>query len=214
MVTEGRRSRNGRRSQDGRRRPIMRRHIPPRLRFPLCVDMLTAILLAFTRPTRRYVATPLRAASALWWNPASRVSYRRRRARRGPGDRSRRDRRRGRLHADRSAARRRGTRGGAAAARRDHLLLLAAGFAVERGFVDEMQGRPDVWHAGSALALRLAPHSLLTRLAPGFAQVRRARCAEERRYARAAGPISRACRKACAARKSPPARAGLSDLTC
>lgn len=58
-----------------------------------------------------------------------------------------------------------------AAARRDHVLLLAAGAAVERGFIDEINdaltyGPPDL-----AMALRLAPHSLLTQLAPGFSQV-------------------------------------------
>ncbi len=57
-----------------------------------------------------------------------------------------------------------------AAARRDHVFLLAAGAAVERGFVDEINdvlayGAPD-----RALVLRLAPHSLLTRLSPGFSQ--------------------------------------------
>lgn len=56
------------------------------------------------------------------------------------------------------------------AARRDRILLLSAGNAVERGFVDEVE---DIFAYGAgerALVLRAAPHSLLTRLAPQFSE--------------------------------------------
>ncbi len=56
------------------------------------------------------------------------------------------------------------------AARREHVFLLLAGFAVERGFAEEAQ---DVFAYGDtsrARTLRLAPDSLMTRLAPGLAR--------------------------------------------
>ncbi|MFO1102793.1 MAG: transposase [Methylocystis sp.] len=56
------------------------------------------------------------------------------------------------------------------AARRDHVFLLLAGFAVERGFVEEAQ---DIFAYGDksrARTLRAAPDSLITRLAPGLAR--------------------------------------------
>ena len=56
-----------------------------------------------------------------------------------------------------------------ALARQEGLLLLLAGHAVERGFVDEVN---DVFAYGDrdrALVLRLAPDSLLTRIAPRLA---------------------------------------------
>lgn len=56
------------------------------------------------------------------------------------------------------------------AARRDHVLLLLAGFAVERGFAEEAQ---DIFAYGDrsrARTLRIAPDSLMTRLAPGLAR--------------------------------------------
>ncbi len=56
------------------------------------------------------------------------------------------------------------------AARRDQILLLAAGNAVERGFVDEID---DIFAYGAgdrALVLRAAPHSFLTRVAPRFSE--------------------------------------------
>jgi hypothetical protein len=57
-----------------------------------------------------------------------------------------------------------------AIARRDRVLLLAAGAAVERGFVDEINDALSFGAPDRALVLRLAPHSLITRIAPGFAQ--------------------------------------------
>lgn len=56
------------------------------------------------------------------------------------------------------------------AARRDHVFLLLAGFAVERGFAEEAQ---DIFAYGDRSrprTLRLAPNSLMTRLAPGLAR--------------------------------------------
>lgn len=55
-------------------------------------------------------------------------------------------------------------------ARRDHILLLAAGFAVERGFVEEVQDLFAYGDYARARALRRAPDSLVTRLAPGLAR--------------------------------------------
>ncbi|GLI92230.1 transposase [Methylocystis echinoides] len=57
-----------------------------------------------------------------------------------------------------------------AMARRDHVFLLAAGAAVERGFVDEINDAFTYGAGDRALVLRLAPHSLLTRMAPGLSQ--------------------------------------------
>jgi hypothetical protein len=56
------------------------------------------------------------------------------------------------------------------AARRDQILLLAAGNAVERGFVDEIDDIFAYESGERALVLRAAPNSLLTRLAPQFSQ--------------------------------------------
>ncbi len=56
------------------------------------------------------------------------------------------------------------------AARRDHLLLLLAGFAVERGFAEEAHDFFAHGDASRARTLRLAPDSLITRLAPGLAR--------------------------------------------
>lgn len=56
------------------------------------------------------------------------------------------------------------------AARRDHILLLQAGFAVERGFAEETQDLFAYGESDRPRALRLAPDSLLTRLAPGRAR--------------------------------------------
>lgn len=56
------------------------------------------------------------------------------------------------------------------AVRREHILLLLAGFAVERGFSEEAQDFFAYGDRNRARALRLAPDSLLTRLAPGLAR--------------------------------------------
>lgn len=56
------------------------------------------------------------------------------------------------------------------AARRDHVLLLLAGFAVERGFAEEVQDFFAYGDRSRARTLRLAPDSLFTRLAPGLAR--------------------------------------------
>ncbi len=56
------------------------------------------------------------------------------------------------------------------AARRDHVFLLLAGFAVERGFPEEAR---DVFAYGDISrprTLRMAPDSLITRLAPRLAR--------------------------------------------
>ncbi|WP_363347361.1 transposase [Methylocystis echinoides] len=89
-------------------------------------------------------------------------------------------------------------------ARRDHILLLSAGSAVERGFVDEID---DVFAYGArdrALVLRLAPHSFWTRLAPGFSEpvgiiatksaLRAAATADLARLAKKLGCAELACR--------------------
>lgn len=55
------------------------------------------------------------------------------------------------------------------AARRPETLLLMAGYAVESGFVDEIRDMFAFGETG-ARALRAAPHSLLTRLAPRLAR--------------------------------------------
>ncbi|MGJ0506911.1 MAG: transposase [Methylocystis sp.] len=57
-----------------------------------------------------------------------------------------------------------------AIARRDHVFLLAAGAAVERGFVDEINDAFAYGAQDRAMVLRLAPHSLLTRMAPNFSE--------------------------------------------
>jgi hypothetical protein len=56
-----------------------------------------------------------------------------------------------------------------ALARRDWVLLLRAGNAVERGFVDEVNDAFTYGAADRALVLRAAPSSLLTRLSPRLA---------------------------------------------
>jgi hypothetical protein len=64
-----------------------------------------------------------------------------------------------------------GLRQALALVRRPHVLLLRAGYAVERGFCEEIE---DVFTYGGgaeqALVLRAAPASLLTRLAPSLAE--------------------------------------------
>jgi hypothetical protein len=55
-------------------------------------------------------------------------------------------------------------------ARRDWVLLLRAGNAVERGFVDEVNDAFAYGPADRALALRAAPSSLLTRISPRLAE--------------------------------------------
>ncbi len=55
-----------------------------------------------------------------------------------------------------------------ALARLDDIFLLEAGYAVDRGFVEEV-GDALAFGADRALILRAAPHSLLTRLAPPLA---------------------------------------------
>jgi hypothetical protein len=56
------------------------------------------------------------------------------------------------------------------AARRDHIFLLLAGFAVERGFAEEAQDFFAYGDRSRPRTLRLAPDSLITRLAPGLAR--------------------------------------------
>ena len=56
------------------------------------------------------------------------------------------------------------------AARRDHIFLLLAGFAVERGFAEEAQDFFAYGDRTRPRILRMAPESLVTRLAPGLAQ--------------------------------------------
>lgn len=55
------------------------------------------------------------------------------------------------------------------AARRDHVLLLLAGVAVERGFAEEAHDFFAYGDASRARSLRLAPDSLVTRLVPRMA---------------------------------------------
>jgi hypothetical protein len=55
-------------------------------------------------------------------------------------------------------------------ARRDGALLLRAGNAVERGFVDEVNDALTYGPAEGALVLRAAPSTLLTRVSPRFAE--------------------------------------------
>ncbi len=59
---------------------------------------------------------------------------------------------------------------GLAAARYPDVFLLAAGHAIERGFVDEVVDALSFGDRARALVLRAAPDSLLTRLAPGLAR--------------------------------------------
>jgi len=56
------------------------------------------------------------------------------------------------------------------AARRDHILLLLAGVAVERGFAEEAHDFFAYGDGSQARCLRLAPDSLITRLVPGMAR--------------------------------------------
>lgn len=55
-------------------------------------------------------------------------------------------------------------------ARRDWVLALRAGYAVERGFADEVNDAFAYGAADRALVLRAAPSSLLTRLSPRLAE--------------------------------------------
>lgn len=55
-------------------------------------------------------------------------------------------------------------------ARCAEVFLLAAGHAVERGFVDEIEDHFAYGERGRALILRAAPDSLVTRLAPALAR--------------------------------------------
>jgi hypothetical protein len=55
-------------------------------------------------------------------------------------------------------------------ARRDHVFLLLAGFAVERGFAEEAQDFFAYGDSSRPRTLRMASDSLMTRLAPGLAR--------------------------------------------
>ncbi|WP_442756531.1 transposase [Methylocystis sp. JAN1] len=55
-------------------------------------------------------------------------------------------------------------------ARQDAAFLLLAGHAIERGFIDEMDDAFAYAEAARAFVLRSAPTSLVTRLAPSFAE--------------------------------------------
>ena len=55
-------------------------------------------------------------------------------------------------------------------ARRNDILLLRAGFALDRALTDEIEETLAYGAPGRALALRAAPVSLLTRLAPALAE--------------------------------------------
>lgn len=55
-------------------------------------------------------------------------------------------------------------------ARRDHVFLFLAGFAVERGFAEEAQDIFAYDDKSRPRTLRVAPNSLMTRLAPSLAQ--------------------------------------------
>ncbi len=69
-----------------------------------------------------------------------------------------------------SATAREGLPRALATARRQDVFLLAAGHAVERGFVEEVADARSFGDPARALILRAAPDSLLTRLAPGLAR--------------------------------------------
>lgn len=56
-----------------------------------------------------------------------------------------------------------------AAARRERILLLNAGYAVERGFIDEVNDAFAYGGGDRSYVLRAAPSSLVTRLVPRFA---------------------------------------------
>jgi len=56
------------------------------------------------------------------------------------------------------------------AARRDHIFLLLAGYAVERGFAEEAQDFFANGDRARSRTLRMAPESLVTRLAPSLAR--------------------------------------------
>jgi len=60
-----------------------------------------------------------------------------------------------------------GLAGALTAARCPDVFVLRAGYAIERGFIDEAR---DALGFGKPAVLRAAPHSLVTRLAPGFAE--------------------------------------------
>jgi hypothetical protein len=55
-----------------------------------------------------------------------------------------------------------------AMARHNNVFLLLAGYAVEAGFLDEVRDALEFGGGERALALRLAPDSLLTRLSPNL----------------------------------------------
>jgi hypothetical protein len=57
----------------------------------------------------------------------------------------------------------------AALARREGVLLLTAGYAVERGFFEEIRDALNFGDPAQAYVLRAAPRSLLTRFAPRLA---------------------------------------------
>ncbi len=90
------------------------------------------------------------------------------------------------------------------AARRDHVFLLLAGNAVERGFIDEVDDLLAYGATDRALVLRLAPHSLATRLAPRLSEpvgiiaaksaLRAAATADLARLARKLGCAELSCR--------------------
>lgn len=170
MVTEGRRPRNGRRLTRWTQRPMTRRRIPSRLGFRYVMDMLTAALIAFDSPgaplRREAVARSLGSLveSCVQGLIADALIL----AAPGRGLARIADEAGCALIETPHAAD--GLAQALKAAQRDHLLLLLAGFAVERDFAEEAQDFFAYGDASRARTLRLAPDSLITRLAPGLAR--------------------------------------------
>jgi len=171
MVAEGEGRRNGAAPSDWRGSAFIWRRIPPRRSLVYCnVSMLTAILLAYDAPGRplrrdavaRSLASLVDAcvqglvADAVIAGPA------------GSGLDKVAD------EAGCALVEAPNLSDGLAlaldAARRDDALALLAGYAVERGFVDEVNDAFAYGENGRALVLRAAPTSFVTRLAPAFAE--------------------------------------------
>ena len=148
----------------------MRRRIPPRPGFRYVIDMLTAALIAFDSPgaplRREAVARSLGSLveSCVQGLIADALIL----AAPGRGlDRIADEAGCALIETPHAAE---GMAQALKAARRDHILLLLAGFAVERGFAEEAQDFFAYGDSSRARTLRLAPESLITRLAPNLAR--------------------------------------------
>jgi len=166
MVTEGDAPRNGRRRRNDGNAPINGAAFRCARLSAMCAAMLTAILLAYDAPAQplrgdavaRSLASLVEACVQGLVADAALVGAPERGLDRIADDAG--------CALIETARAEEGFARALALARRDDVLTMLAGYAVERGFIDEVQDAFAYGDRARPLILRAAPDSLLTRLAP------------------------------------------------